>query len=211
MSKRGRFISFEGIEGVGKSTQLKRLAVQLGNDGREVITTREPGGTPFAEKIRALVLGVAGESVPPVAELLLMFAARAVHTENLVRPALARGAWVLCDRYTDATFAYQGGGRGVPASDIEALADLAHRQLRPDVTLLFDAPVAVALARARGRSGAGDRIEAETSAFFERVRAAYLERAAAEPARIKRIDASRSENEVARAVWNEIGPLAARA
>ena len=211
MSKRGRFITVEGIEGVGKSTQLKHLAVQLGSDGREVVVTREPGGTPFAEKIRALVLGAAGESVPPVAELLLMFAARAVHTENLVRPALARGAWVLCDRYTDATFAYQGGGRGVPAADIEALADLAHRQLSPDVTLLFDAPVAVALARARGRSGAGDRIEAETSAFFERVRAAYLERAAAKPARIKRIDANRTEEEVARAVWNEIGPLAARA
>ena len=211
MSKRGRFITVEGIEGVGKSTQLKHLAVQLGSEGREVVVTREPGGTPFAEKIRALVLGAAGESVPPVAELLLMFAARAVHTENLVRPALARGAWVLCDRYTDATFAYQGGGRGVPAADIEALADLAHRQLSPDVTLLFDAPVAVALARARGRSGAGDRIEAETSAFFERVRAAYLERAAAEPARIKRIDANQTENEVVRAVWNEIGPLAARA
>ena len=211
MRKRGRFITFEGIEGVGKSTQLKHLAVQLGSDGREVIATREPGGTPFAEKIRALVLGAAGEAVPPVAELLLMFAARAVHTENLVRPALARGAWVVCDRYTDATFAYQGGGRGVPPADIQALADLAHRQLQPDLTLLLDAPVGVALARARGRSGAGDRIEAETSAFFERVRAAYLERAAAEPARIKRIDASLSENEVVRAVWNEIGPLAARA
>ncbi len=211
MSKRGRFITFEGIEGVGKSTQLKHLAVQLGSDGAEVVMTREPGGTPLAEKIRALVLGEAGEAVPPVAELLLMFAARAVHTENLVRPALARGAWVLCDRYTDATFAYQGGGRGVPSAEIEALAQLAHRELRPDVTLLLDAPVAVALARARGRSGAGDRIEAETSAFFERVRAAYLERAAREAGRVKRIDASQAENDVARLVWNEIAPLAGRA
>ena len=118
MSKRGRFITFEGIEGVGKSTQLKHLALQLRNGGREVVTTREPGGTPLAEKIRELVLGAATEPVPPVAELLLMFAARAVHTENLIRPALERGAWVLSDRYTDATFAYQGGGRGVPGDDI---------------------------------------------------------------------------------------------
>ena len=208
MSKRGRFITFEGIEGVGKSTQLKHLAVQLGSDGREVIVTREPGGTPLAENIRALVLGDAGEPVPPVAELLLLFAARAVHTDNLVRPALARGAWVLCDRYTDATFAYQGGGRGVPSSDIEALAALAHRELSPDLTLLLDAPVGIALARARGRSGAGDRIEAETSAFFERVRAAYLARAAAEPARIRCIDAGQCESEVVRAVWTIVGPLA---
>lgn len=208
MSKRGRFITFEGIEGVGKSTQLKHLAAQLGNAGREIVVTREPGGTPLAEKIRALVLGAQEEPVPPVAELLLMFAARAVHTENLVRPALARGAWVLCDRFTDATFAYQGGGRGVPAEDIEALARMAHRQVTPDLTLLLDAPVGVALARARGRAETADRIEAETVAFFERVRASYLERAASEPARIRRIDANRSENDVVRAVWGEVALLA---
>ena len=208
MSTRGRFITFEGIEGVGKSTQLKHLERQLGNAGREVLVTREPGGKPLAEKIRALVLGDAGEAVPPVAELLLMFAARAVHTENLVRPALARGAWVLCDRYTDATFAYQGGGRGVPAEEIESLARIAHRGVTPDLTLLLDAPVSVALARARGRAGTADRIEAETVAFFERVRACYLERAAAEPKRVRRIDASRSENEVERAVWAEVALLA---
>ena len=208
MTTCGRFITFEGIEGVGKSTQLKHLAKQLGNAGREVLVTREPGGTPLAEKIRALVLGDAGEAVPPVAELLLMFAARAVHTENLVRPALVRGAWVLCDRYTDATFAYQGGGRGVPAEEIESLARIAHRRVTPDLTLLLDAPVSVALARARGRAGTADRIEAETVAFFERVRACYLERAAAEPKRVRRIDASRSENEVERAVWAEVALLA---
>ena len=208
MTTCGRFITFEGIEGVGKSTQLKHLAKQLGNAGREVLVTREPGGTPLAEKIRALVLGDAGEAVPPVAELLLRFAARAVHTENLVRPALVRGAWVLCDRYTDATFAYQGGGRGVPAEEIESLARIAHRRVTPDLTLLLAAPVSVALARARGRAGTADRIEAETVAFFERVRACYLERAAAEPKRVRRIDASRSENEVERAVWAEVALLA---
>jgi len=208
MSKRGRFITFEGIEGVGKSTQLKHLAAQLANSGREVVTTREPGGTPLAEKIRELVLGAATEPVPPVAELLLMFAARAVPTETLIRPALERGAWVLSDRYTDATFAYQGGGRGVLPEDIEMLARLAHHRVTPDMTLLLDAPVAVALARARGRSGAGDRIEAETSAFFERVRAAYLVRASAEPGRIRRIDANRDENTVVRAVWSEVALLA---
>ena len=208
MDKRGRFITFEGIEGVGKSTQLQHLARQLGNAGREVVVTREPGGTPLAEKIRALVLGDPGEALPPVAELLLMFAARAVHTENLVRPALTRGAWVLCDRYTDATFAYQGGGRGLSAEDIESLARIAHRGLTPDLTLLLDAPVSVALARARSRAGSVDRIEAETVEFFERVRASYLARAAAEPKRLRRIDASRSESEVAHAVWGEVALLA---
>ena len=211
MGTRGRFITFEGIEGVGKSTQLLRLAAERGRNGREVVTTRAPGGTPLAERIRALVLGDVGEPVPPVAELLLMFAARAVHTDNLVRPALARGAWVLCDRYTDATFAYQGGGRGLATADIAALAALAHRGLAPDLTLLLDAPVEVALARARGRSGAGDRIEAETTAFFERVRAAYLARARAEPGRIRAIEAGHAQEEVARAIRAEVLALGARA
>src|SRR5450432_3322458 len=138
---RGRFITFEGIEGVGKSTQVHALARRLAGAGREVVATREPGGTPLAERIRALVLGEAGEPVSAPAELLLMFAARAVHTDNLIRPALARGAWVLCDRYTDATFAYQGGGRGVPAADIAALAAIASRGVSPDLTFLLDAPV----------------------------------------------------------------------
>ena len=204
---RGRFITFEGIEGVGKSTQVRALAARLAGAGREVVTTREPGGTPLAERIRTLVLGDAGEPVSGPAELLLMFAARAVHTDNLIRPALARGAWVLCDRYTDATFAYQGGGRGVPAADIEALAAVAARGVAPDLTFLLDAPVALALARARQRTAAADRIESETQAFFERARDTYLARAQAEPGRIRRIDATLSEAEVAGAIWSEVAGL----
>jgi dTMP kinase len=202
--KQGRFITFEGIEGVGKSTQLERVKVALEADGVEVVATREPGGTPLAERIRELVLHATDEPVPAAAELLLMFAARAVHTANRVRPALARGAWVLCDRYTDASYAYQGGGRGVADADIEPLARLAHGGLVPDLTILLDAPVATALARARGRRGRADRIEAEASAFFERVRARYLLLAAAAPGRIALIDARRGldavADDVARAV-----------
>jgi len=188
----GRFITFEGIEGVGKSTQIERLRAALEAEGREVLATREPGGTPLAERIREVVLHERGEPVPAMAELMLMFAARAVHTENRIRPALARGAWVLCDRYSDATYAYQGGGRGIAEAEIAPLAALAQRGLRPDLTILLDAPVGLALARARSRRGTADRIEAETSAFFERVRASYLARAAAEPGRIRVIDASRT-------------------
>ncbi|HXQ30413.1 MAG TPA: dTMP kinase [Steroidobacteraceae bacterium] len=208
MSARGRFITFEGIEGVGKSTQLDRLAVRLGATGREIVVTREPGGTPLAERIRALVLTEPGEAVPVAAELLLMFASRAVHTENLVRPALERGAWVLCDRYTDATYAYQGGGRGVPDADIEPLARLAQRGLTPDLTVLLDAPVAFALRRAYSRAEGPDRIEAETDAFFERARASYLKLAAADPKRIRRVDATASVEEVAESIWGHVAPLA---
>jgi len=203
----GRFITFEGIEGVGKSTQIERLRAALEADGREVVATREPGGTPLAERIREVVLNDRGEPVPPMAELMLMFAARAVHTENRIRPALARGAWVLCDRYTDATYAYQGGGRGIAAADIAPLAALAQRGLGPDLTILLDAPVAVALARARSRCGTADRIEAETSAFFERVRACYLARAAAEPKRIRIIDASRTLDAIAEDIARTVRAL----
>ena len=158
----GWFVTFEGIEGVGKSTQVSRAGAVLAATGVEVVTTREPGGTPLAEQLRALVLGRAGEPVTPAAELLIMYAARAQHTANLIRPALERGAFVLCDRYGDASYAYQGGGRGVSDALIAPLATLAQDGLTPDLTLLFDAPVAIALERARSRSGAGDRIEAET-------------------------------------------------
>jgi len=188
--KTGRFITFEGIEGVGKSTQLARLASALEARGVEVVVTREPGGTPLAERIRALVLHDRSEPVPAATELLLMFAARAAHTENLIRPALERGAWVLCDRYTDATYAYQGGGRGVEDAVIGGLAKLAQRGLWPDLTLVLDAPVAPMLARARAR-GSLDRIEGETLAFFERVRAKYIARATAEPHRMVLIEADR--------------------
>jgi dTMP kinase len=206
----GRFITFEGIEGVGKSTQLERLKAALEADGREVVATREPGGTPLAERIRELVLHSTDEPVPAAAELLLMFAARAVHTENRVRPALGRGAWVLCDRYTDASYAYQGGGRGVPDADILPLARLAQRGLVPDLTILLDAPVATALERARARRGRADRIEAETVAFFERVRAHYLARAAAEPGRFAVIDATRAVDAVAADVARAVDALRGR-
>ena len=203
----GRFITFEGIEGVGKSTQIERLRAALEADGREVVATREPGGTPLAERIREVVLNDRGEPVPAMAELMLMFAARAVHTENRIRPALARGAWVLCDRYTDATYAYQGGGRGIAVADIAPLAALAQRGLSPDLTILLDAPVAVALARARSRRGTADRIEAETGAFFERVRACYLARAAADPMRIRIIDASRTLDAIAEDIARTVRAL----
>jgi len=204
----GRFITFEGVEGVGKSTQVARLAETLCAAGREVVVTREPGGTPLAERIRALVLHDLTEPMPDAAELMLMFAARTVHTENLIRPALARGAWVLCDRYTDATYAYQGGGRGVPDEAIAPLARLAQRGLAPDLTILLDTSVAAALGRARARAAAADRIEAETTAFFERVRARYLALAEREPARIRRVEASGTIEEVAARIAVLVGRLA---
>jgi dTMP kinase len=204
----GRFVTFEGIEGVGKSTQIARVRARLEAAGRRVVATREPGGTPLAERIRDVVLGSADEAVPPAAELLLMFAARAVHTANLIRPALARGDWVLCDRYTDATYAYQGGGRGMPDREIATLAALAHPGLAPDLTLLLDAPVSVALGRARARRGEADRIEQETAEFFERARAKYLEIARREPARVRIVDASRTPDEVSAAIERHLAELA---
>ncbi len=203
----GRFVTFEGIEGVGKSTQVARVRARLEASGRRVIATREPGGTPLAERIRDVVLGGTAEAVPPAAELLLMFAARAVHTANLIRPALARGDWVLCDRYTDATHAYQGGGRGVPEREIASLAALAHPGLAPDLTLLLDAPVSVALGRARARGGEADRIEGETIAFFERARARYLEIARREPDRVRIVDATRPPDDVAAAIARHLAEL----
>lgn len=192
---RGRFITVEGIEGVGKSTNIGYLCERLGRAGLAVVSTREPGGTPLAEAIRDLVLAEREEPVPATAELLLMFAARAVHLENLVRPALNRGDWVVCDRYTDATLAYQGHGRGQDIGRIRALADLVHPGLWPDLTLLLDAPLAVSRSRSRNR-GVSDRFENEEAGFFERVRAGYLTLAAEEPERISVVDASRSLPEV---------------
>ncbi len=187
-----RFVTFEGIEGVGKSTQLSRLSAALEAHGIEHVVTREPGGTPLAERIRSVVLTQPAEALPPAAELLLMFAARAVHLGNLIEPSIAAGRWVLCDRFTDATFAYQGGGRGVDANSIRWLESLVQGDRRPDLTLLLDAPVELALERARRRNGSAvaDRFESERVEFFVRVRAAYLERAAAEPQRIAVLDAS---------------------
>ena len=198
----GRFITVEGIEGVGKSTQVARLAALLTERAIPHVMTREPGGTPLAESIRALVLQTREESLPPSAELLLMFAARAVHLANLIEPNLAAGRWVVCDRFTDATYAYQGGGRGVEVAWIEQLEQLVQGARRPDLTLLLDAPVEEGLRRARARSGAAerDRFENERAEFFVRVRAAYLARAAREPRRFAVVDATQPPAAVTQAL-----------
>jgi dTMP kinase len=206
----GCFISFEGVEGVGKSTQLSLLEDRLVSHGFDVVVTREPGGTPLAEQMRALVLHNRSEPMPDAAELMLMFAARAVHTENLIRPALERGAIVLCDRYTDATYAYQGGGRGIADRLIDPLAELAQRGLWPALTILLDAPVGPSLERAKARTGKTDRIESETLAFFERVRERYRARAAAEPSRIHVVDATGSREAVAARIQTLIRPILGR-
>jgi dTMP kinase len=188
---RGRFITLEGIEGAGKSTVARLVCAWLERAGLRVHATREPGGTPLAERVRRIALEHGDEPLTPVTETLLMFAARALHVEGVIRPALASGAWVICDRFTDATRAYQGSGRGVDAALIETLARAVHGDLVPDCTLLLDLPVATGLARARARAGAHtDRFEAETGAFFERVRAGYLALARAEPRRFRVIDAA---------------------
>lgn len=194
MSK-GRFITLEGIEGAGKSTVAKVLKEALEARGRRVVVTREPGGTPLAESLRRIVLERGTEHVSAEVETLLMFAARGVHLDNLIRPALARGDWVLCDRFTDATRAYQGGGRGLSSDFIEALAQGVQRGLEPDLTLILDLPVDVGLARARARRVANgetiaDRFESETLQFFERVRAQYLSIAERSPQRCRLIDAT---------------------
>ena len=195
----GRFITLEGIEGAGKSTAARFVREWLTGRGLTVRATREPGGTPLAERVRELVLNRQGEAITPETETLLMFAARGLHLENLIRPALARGEWVVCDRFTDATRAYQGGGRGVGMEWIEQLASAVQRGLQPDCTLLLDLPVEVGLERVRQRSGTStptDRFEEEPARFFERVRQVYLDLARAEPARIRIIDASRGLAEV---------------
>lgn len=174
--KRGKFITFEGVEGGGKSSNLVLVQHYLEQQNVEVVVTREPGGTPMAEEIRRVLLQQRDEPVDNTAELLLIFAARAQHFNTLIRPALARGAWVLCDRFTDATYAYQGAGRGLDATVIEQLENLVQGDQRPDLTLLFDLDVEVGLQRARGR-GALDRFEQQEKAFFERIRELYLHRA----------------------------------
>ena len=195
MSGRGQFITFEGTEGVGKSTQLKHAATVLREQGIDVLVTREPGGTPMAESIRELLLAPRAESVNDITELLLMFAARAQHLHSRILPELTAGRWVLCDRFTDATFAYQGGGRGVPAESIAMLETLVQGDVRPDHVVLLDAPVETGMARARHR-GELDRFEQEAVAFFERIRQTYLERAATAPGRYHVIDAARPVNAV---------------
>ncbi|MBX3726617.1 MAG: dTMP kinase [Xanthomonadales bacterium] len=193
---RGRLITLEGGEGAGKSSALAACEAHLRAHGLDVLRTREPGGTPLAERIRELVLGAGAGSMAAEAELLLVFAARAEHVRALIAPALARGTWVLSDRFTDSSYAYQGGGRGLPAADIAWLERFACGALRPDLTVLLDLPVAEGLARLAGR-GAPDRIEGEAEPFFERVRAAFRQRAAAEPGRFAVVDAGRPLAEVA--------------
>lgn len=190
-----RFITLEGGEGAGKSTSLAFIRDYFAARGLPLVVTREPGGTPLAEQVRELLLQKRDEAVAPDAELLLMFAARAQHIASLIAPALARGEWVLCDRFTDATYAYQGGGRGLSRARIAELEAMVQGDLRPGLTLLLDLPVAQGLARAEARAEK-DRFESEREEFFERVRAAYRERAAAEPARFRVIDASRPLPEV---------------
>lgn len=209
----GRFITLEGIEGAGKSTVVAALAAAIGARGHEVVTTREPGGTPLAERLRETVLTRGSERVSPEAETLLMFASRAVHLDNLVRPALARGAWVVCDRFTDATRAYQGGGRGVDQKFIESMAQAVHRDTEPDLTLLLDLPVEIGLERARRRRVAAgeqvaDRFESESLEFFGRVRKRYLDIAAAEPQRMRVLDAAQSPERVAAAAIAALAALA---
>jgi len=187
MSGRGRLITLEGVDGAGKSTHVAFIADRLRAQGREVLLTREPGGTPLAEKLRALVLA---EPMEPVVETLLMFAARADHVQRVIRPALEAGTWVVCDRFTDATAAYQGAGKGVSLELIQRLAEATHPGLRPDRTLVFDCPYEIARQRLDRSGRPLDRFESEDRSFFDRVRQAYLARAEAEPGRMRLIDAS---------------------
>lgn len=195
----GKFISIEGIEGVGKSTHMDSLVGRIENAGHKVLTAREPGGTPTAEMIRDVVLGHAEEPIPDVAELLLMFASRSLLVENVIRPALTAGTWVVCDRFVDASRAYQGGGRGIPMTQVNQLADWVLGDLRPDLTVLLDAPVDIGLSRA-GTRGNPDRLDIEKAEFYGRVRACYLELAEAEPDRFIVVDASGPIDEVSAAM-----------
>jgi dTMP kinase len=193
----GLFITLEGPEGAGKTTNREFLAEHLRAAGRETLLTREPGGTPLAERIRELLLAPSDEPMASDTELLLMFAARAQHLDQVIRPALAAGKVVLCDRFTDATYAYQGGGRGLSEARIAVLEDFVQGTLRPDLTLVFDLPVEVGLARAAAR-GRLDRFEQEGRAFFEAVRQNYLRRAALNPQRYRIIDAGQPLADVQR-------------
>lgn len=185
---RGKFITFEGTEGVGKTTNMDFVAQTLAARGIKLVRTREPGGTPMAERVRAILLDPQSEAIDPEAELLLVFAARAQHLARVIRPALESGSWVLCDRFTDATYAYQGGGRGLPIARIAALEREVQGTLQPDLTIYLDLPIATGLARID--EAQRDRFEREQLAFFERVRLAYLDRAKQHP-RFSTIDAGR--------------------
>lgn len=204
--KRGKFITLEGGEGVGKTTNLRFIEHYLQQHDISVTVTREPGGTALAEKIRQLVLDTDSESIAETTELLLMFAARAQHIQHVIEPALAQGHWVLCDRFTDATYAYQGGGRNVSIATIALLEQLVQGDLRPDLTLLLDAPIEVGMERAQKR-GTFDRFEAEKISFFTRVRDMYLARATQQPARIKVIQANQPLDNVQAEIIEVLKPF----
>lgn len=206
--RRGMFITVEGVEGVGKTTNLAFMCDWLKNAGVELVCTREPGGTPLAEELRTLLLANREEPVDPHTELLMVFAARAQHLNQVIEPALEQGKWVLCDRFTDATFAYQGGGRKLPLSAIETLEHLVQRGRHPDRTFYLDLDVDVGLARARGR-GAVDRFEREQREFFEAVRSAYWLRIRRDPTRFSVIDADASLDEVQARIAAELTRLLA--
>ncbi|EPJ49106.1 MAG: thymidylate kinase [Osedax symbiont Rs1] len=196
---KGRFISIEGTEGVGKSTNIAFVKKRIEAAGIELILTREPGGTALAEQIRELILSPREEQMAVDTELLLVFAARAQHINRVIAPALAKGIWVLSDRFTDATYAYQGYGRGIDLERISQLEDFVQQGLRPDLTILLDAPVAIGLARASAR-GELDRIEQEKHSFFEKVRAGYQQQMKKEPQRFAQVDASQNLRDVERQV-----------
>jgi dTMP kinase len=187
MSARGKFITLEGIDGAGKSSHLAFLCERVRSRGRDAVLTREPGGTPAGEQLRALVLH---HPMEPLAEALLMFAGRSVHLKEVIEPALLAGAWVVCDRFSDSTYAYQCGGRGLDGAAVESLEALVHPGLQPDATFLFDLDPAIAYERQRAQSRTPDKFEREAADFFVRVREAYLQRARDNPHRIQVIDAS---------------------
>jgi dTMP kinase len=203
-SQAGRFITLEGIEGVGKSTNVNFIADYFRAKGDVVHVTREPGGTEIAERIRNLILETPGDGLSDIGELLLMFAARSEHLAGLILPALKRGETVICDRFIDASFAYQGGGRGLNQEMIAALRDMVMGKLRPDLTILLDAPTEVSAERIAGREWQ-DRFEQERAEFFARVRSAYLDIAGREPDRVRIVDASQSLVEVQAAILDVLG------
>jgi len=201
---RGRFISFEGGEGAGKSTQVKRLGARLQAEGHEMVLTREPGGSPGAESIRDIVLRGDADRWSPVTETLLMYAARRDHIERVIRPALARGAYVVCDRFADSTRAYQGAAGGTDPGLIQALETYVLEDVRPDLTLVFDLPAEVGLARAHARAGAEMRFESKGMAFHERLREGFRAIAADEPNRCVVVDATADMDAVEQAVWRAV-------
>lgn len=207
--RRGRMITLEGVEGVGKTTHVGFVAEWVQAMGKEVVVTREPGGVPAAERIRDLLLANDGPTLTPMTELLLMFAARSAHLEELIWPALRNGRWVVCDRFTDASYAYQGAGRGLGATPVASLEALVQQGFQPDLTLLFDADCKVTRKRRQIR-GISDRFEKEDEAFFERARVAYLERARQEPGRFRLIDASCSVVEVRRSIEATLADFVSR-